>query len=125
MSRHFEYDSRDFDERDQPQSEPASRVRLSQGRGGGSASSQESVPEDFDLDLLRRRIDRAAQGGPALVEFFDRLEKSEVHPIASIQSHGRWNGISYEYTGVRVKGSELGRAYTARLRRTSPGGSLS
>ena len=113
MSRHFEYDSRDSDGRDQPWSEPASRMRLSQGRGGGFASNHEGVPEDFDLDLLRRRIDQAAEGGPALVEFLDRLEKSEVHPIASIQSNGRWNGISYHYAGVRVRGSELGRAYTA------------
>ena len=113
MSRHFEHDSRDFDERDRSQSEPASHMRLSQGRSGSSASEHESVPEDFDLDSLRRRIDQAAEGGPALVEFLDRLEKSEVHPIASIQSNGRWNGISYHYAGVRVRGSELGRAYTA------------
>jgi hypothetical protein len=34
--------------------------------------------------------------------------------VASIQSSGRWNGISYEYSGCRVKGSSLGRAYTAK-----------
>lgn len=121
MSRDFEYDSRDLDEREEQQSEPASRMRLSQGRGGGSGAEQQSVPPGFDLNLLRRRIDEAAHDGPTFDEFLTRLEKSDIHAVASVQSDGRWNGISYEYAGVRVKGSELGRAYTASGLRTKKG----
>jgi hypothetical protein len=98
MSRNFEYDRRDLKERDREQSEPASRMKLSRGRAGSSAQ-QESVPPEFDLKLLRRRIDTAAEGGPTLDEFLNRLEKSDIRVIPSVQSNGRWNGISYEFGG--------------------------
>jgi len=111
MSRGFEHDERDFEERN-PETERQARMPLSQGRGGGSGSDQ-LVPHDFDLNELRDRIDRAAEGSPTVEQFLERLGKEAVRPIPSIQSNGRWNGISYEFAGVRVTGSKLGRAYTA------------
>lgn len=120
MGRDSQFDGRDPEEREQ-QTGHATRMRLSQGRGGGSDSAQASIPAEFDLDLLRRRVDDAAEGGPTLDQFVDRLEKSGIHAIASVQSNGRWNGISYQYAGVRVKGSDLGRAYTATGLRTRKG----
>src|SRR5579871_1286445 len=109
--------SRDlFDDRYQrPEQEPESqsRMRLSQGRGPGSGDDKQEPMQPFDLVDLRERIDDAVKGSPTVEEFFDRLEKAGVRPIPSMQSSGRWNGISYEFAGVRVKGSDLGRAYTA------------
>jgi DNA-binding PadR family transcriptional regulator len=63
---------------------------------------------------LRAVIDDAAKDRPALPVFFDRLEQQGVRPVASVQAGGRWNGVVYEFRGARVKGSHLGRAYTAR-----------
>src|ERR1035438_8921946 len=113
MSRDLEFDDRKPDARDADQ-EPQSRMRLSQGRGGTGGNQQPEAPPEFDLVELRERIDRAADGSPTVEAFFDRLEKDGVKPVPSIQSSGRWNGISYEFSGVRIKGSELGRAYTAQ-----------
>jgi hypothetical protein len=110
MSRGFDPNERDLDER--PESEVQSRMPLSQGRGGGSGTNQ-ALPPEFDLSELRERIDRAATGSPTVEEFLSRLEQEHVRPIPSIQSSGRWNGMSYEFAGIRVNGSELGRAYTA------------
>jgi hypothetical protein len=112
MSRGFEYDDREFGDRE-PESESQSRMPLSQGRGGGSSATDQPVPPTFDLQDLRDRIDRSADGTPTVEEFLDRLENEGVHPVPSIQSNGRWSGMSYEFAGVRVRGSELGRAYTA------------
>lgn len=122
MSR-FDYDGRDlddqnFDERTS-KSEPQSRMPLSQGRGGGGAENDQASA--FDLRELRERIDRAGDSAPTLDEFLNRLEKESVHPVPSIQSSGRWNGMSYEFAGVQVKGSELGRAYTASGLQTKKG----
>src|SRR5579863_2806125 len=112
MSRGFDHDERDLGDRP-PESEPQSRMRLSQGRAGGSSASDQPAPPDFDLHEIRERIDRAAEGAPAIKEFLDRLKEGGVRPIPSIQLNGRWNGMSYEFAGIRINGSELGRAYTA------------
>ncbi|MBN9662284.1 MAG: hypothetical protein J0H49_29065 [Acidobacteria bacterium] len=64
---------------------------------------------------LRAVIDNAAKDRPALPVFFDRLEQQGVRPVASVQAGGRWNGVVYEFRGARVKGSHLGRAYTAKV----------
>lgn len=119
MSRDCNID-KNIDERDaaecREKREPGSRMALSQGRAGGSGSEKGTGKQVSDIDLaaLRERIDLAAEGHPSVTEFLDRLEKLGVRPIASIQSSGRWNGIVYEYCGSRVKGSNLGRAYTAK-----------
>ncbi len=108
-------DTRNFDEREE-KPEPRGRMTASQGRGGGASGEQpgEKKPLAFDLAELRERIDRAAKDAPALDDFFERLAAEEVRPVPSVQSNGRWNGISYEFAGVRIKGADLGRAYTAQ-----------
>lgn len=113
MSR--DLDTRDFDDREE-KSPPHSRMSLSQGRGGSSSSEQpgEKKPLAFDLAGLRERIDRAVEDAPTLDEFFERLLAEEVRPVPSVQASGRWNGISYDFAGVRIKGAKLGRAYTAQ-----------
>jgi DNA-binding MarR family transcriptional regulator len=114
MSRDFEFDNRDFEDRDAEK--PASRMRLSQGRGGGS-DAEETRHRQADQELLaslRSLIDDSAADHPTVSEFIGRLEERGVRPIASVQSSGRWNGIVYEFSGERIKGSHLGRPYTAK-----------
>jgi hypothetical protein len=98
-----------------------SRVERSPGRSGGGsdtdAGRERRSPDTldtFDLAALRTRIDAAANGRPALPEFIDRLEASGVRVIPSVQSNGRLNGFTYEFDGVRIKASALGRAYTPK-----------
>jgi hypothetical protein len=108
MSRDWAYDGREQGLTDQ-----VHRVSPAPARFTGSEKTRNAAFPDFDLSDLRARIDRAAENSPALDDFLERLEREGVRPIPSLQSNGRWNGISYEFAGVRVKGSELGRAYTA------------
>src|SRR5438309_1234490 len=63
---------------------------------------------------LQEAIDRAAQGQPTMSGFIDWLEKACVRAVPSIQKSGRLNGMSYVIDGILVKGSDLGRAYTAQ-----------
>jgi DNA-binding MarR family transcriptional regulator len=115
MNRDFELDKRDLEERES-QPEQASRMRLSQGRGGGSDAEEtrQRHADEALLASLRSVIDESAAGRPTVSEFIDRLEKRGVRPVASVQSSGRWNGILYEFSGERMKGSHLGRPYTAK-----------
>jgi hypothetical protein len=111
--------SRDIDPREagerEEKPEPRGRMTMSQRRGGTSGDqANEKKPLVFDLSDLRERIDRAAKDSPSLDEFFDRLAIEEIRPVVSVQASGRWNGISYEFTGVHINGAELGRAYTAQ-----------
>ena len=75
------------------------------GRGGGSAP-------DSSAELIAI-IDQAAADKPTLSEFLDRLEARGVQPVPSVNARGL-NGMSYAFRGATVKGSDLGRAYTAR-----------
>jgi hypothetical protein len=109
MSRDLESESPEHG----PQQDLADRIAPTLGRGGSSGDNDPAALPDFDLSELRSRIDRAAEDAPAATTFFERLQQESVHAVASLQKNGRWNGISYEFAGVRVKGSELGRAYTA------------
>ncbi|MCE5306087.1 MAG: hypothetical protein LLG20_00440 [Acidobacteriales bacterium] len=104
MGRDFEYDGRSDNERG------VEDVRLSQPK---VARQRNESADSGRLTELRGVIDDAAKDHPALSVFFDRLEKQGVRPVASVQASGRWNGVVYEYRGARVKGSHLGRAYTA------------
>jgi DNA-binding MarR family transcriptional regulator len=114
MSRDPLNDERDFDERDDAR-DPSSRMTLSQGRGGsGSDEDHRKRASDEDLTTLRERIDRSAQDHPSVTEFIDRLAEQGVRAVPSMQSDGRWNGVVYELGNVRVKGSTLGRSYTAQ-----------
>ncbi len=111
MSRDLQFDDREPQAREQdPESQ--SRMPLSQGRGPGSGDGQQEARTSELIETLRQLIDDAAEGRPTVSEFLDRLKEQRVSPIASVQASGRWNGIVYEYSGVRVKGAQLGRAYT-------------
>src|SRR5712691_6512055 len=66
-----------------------------------------------DWVQLRAAIDRAAAGRPTFSEFLQRLEAAGIRAVPSLQTSGRVNGMSYELAGTRIKGSDLGRAYTA------------
>jgi hypothetical protein len=105
MGRDFEYDSRSDDERN------VEEVRHRQQQPIRRQS--ETVSPEVLADL-RSIIDAAAKDRPVLAVFLERLGQSGVRPTASIQAGGRWNGIVYEYQGARIKGSYLGRAYTAK-----------
>lgn len=114
MSRGFEPEQRSPDERESKR-DPQSRMALSQGRGGsGATAERRRRPSETDIESARELIDQAAQGRPTVTEFFARLESLGVRPVASVQANGRWNGIVYERAGRRIKGSHLGRAYTAK-----------
>jgi len=62
---------------------------------------------------LQEAIDRAAQGQPSMSDFIERLKIAGVQAVPSIQKSGRLNGMSYVIDGILIKGSDLGRAYTA------------
>ncbi|HWB83484.1 MAG TPA: hypothetical protein VG675_05060 [Bryobacteraceae bacterium] len=105
MSRLHREHSRD-DREQRQEVDPGSRMRLSQGRGGSGDS-------DDEARRLREAIDRAATDRPGFAEFRDRLEREGIRAVPSVQSSGRLNGMVYEVGGQRIKGSSLGRAYTA------------
>jgi DNA-binding MarR family transcriptional regulator len=98
----------DREEREsRPELESDSRMSLSQGRGSGSGDSDEETRR------LRDAIDRASAEKPSFTEFQERLEREGVRAVPSVQSNGRLNGMVYEVGARRIKGSSLGRAYTA------------
>lgn len=82
-----------------------SRGELEQVRDSGEPSTKAQLLE---------AIDRASADKPTMSEFVERLEKDGVRAVPNYQSSGKLNGMSYELEGVRVKGSDLGRAYTAK-----------
>lgn len=98
-----------------------SRMPLSQGRGSGGDSSpgaEDSLrgqrgSSNEDRGHLAEAIERIARSRPTMSQFIERLNKEGIRAIPSIQSSGRLNGMAYEKDGLRVNGSELGRAYTA------------
>jgi len=47
-------------------------------------------------------------------ELINRLEQAGIRAVPSIQKSGRLNGMSYAVDGMIIKGSDLGRAYTAQ-----------
>ncbi len=82
--------------------------RREKGRAGIGISTDDSVAE------LATIIDQAANDKPTLSQFIERLEKHSVAVIPSIQSSGRLNGISYRFQNKTIKGSSVGREYTAQ-----------
>src|SRR5262245_53630918 len=98
--------------------EPAIREESRLTRAGGLAETPSSrgSGEEATRSLYRvvqAIIDQSAADRPTFSEFLQRLEQAGVHAIPSVQSSGRFNGISYEMNDCRIKGSDLGRAYTA------------
>ena len=116
MSRGLDLDSWERPDEDRDNN----RIERSPGRGGSGDTDavddrrSPRDPDTFDLTTLRARIDTAAADQPTLSEFMNRLESSGVRVIPSVQSSGRLNGFTYEFDGVRIKASALGRAYTPK-----------
>jgi hypothetical protein len=79
---------------------------------GRDSTWREAGPE-VNLTELRAAIDRATEGRPSFSEFFERLDAAGIRAVPNLQKSGRLNGMSYEMAGKRIKGSALGRAYTA------------
>jgi hypothetical protein len=121
--------SRSFDRTDNEishDSAASGRMVLSQGRSGGSSDAD---LDDGRKDLRSGRaggtsaaattaeltgvIEQAAKANPTMSTFVARLQESGVQVIPSIQSSGRLNGMSYRYQGTVIKGSALGRQFTA------------
>src|SRR5215469_4450715 len=77
-----------------------------------SAASRTSggVAANAELALL---IDQSAGGTPTFSEFLRRLESRGVTPLPSVNARGL-NGMSYRFRGETVRGSDIGRAYTAQ-----------
>lgn len=66
-----------------------------------------------EIASLRERIDSITKDQPSFSELLDRLQQLGIRPVPSLQKSGRLNGFSYEWNGVRYRGSDLGRTYTA------------
>src|SRR5262249_23605237 len=67
----------------------------------------------YEIARLRQQIDSVTKDQPNYSELLERLERLGIRPVPSLQKSGRLNGMSYELDGIRYRGSELGRAYTA------------
>src|SRR5713101_3710930 len=62
---------------------------------------------------LRNDLDRFTQDRPTMSQLIDRLQNAGIRAVPSLQTSGRLNGMSYEFDGIRIKGSDVGRGYTA------------
>ena len=90
-------------------------IRVSEDRRTGAEPRPEQLQAMADLRVrLVERIDRAALNKPVISEFITRLEKDGVAVLPSLQSSGKWNGVSYRFEDTTFNGSNLGRAYSAR-----------
>jgi hypothetical protein len=87
------------DEREQPPARP----EVSRSGGGASGSSAAE---------LVAIIDQATAGQPSMSQFMDRLQARGVEPVPSMNARGL-NGMSYRFRGELVRGSDLGRSYSA------------
>lgn len=76
-------------------------------------AEKQGVPEGTSVRLwLQERIARAAEGGPRIGTFLDRLERAGVEVLPSIDARGQVRGISYRAQGLAFPGSSLGLAYS-------------
>src|SRR5262249_12287399 len=71
-------------------------------------------PRDDPRAEIRVTLDRASRDRPAMSELIRRLADEGIGVIPSLQKSGRLNGMSYVFKGRVIKGSDLGRAYTAQ-----------
>ena len=62
--------------------------------------------------LLQKLVDKALQENPEYSGFIARLEVTGAIAIPNKAATGRISGISFQYEGVTMKGSDLGRGYT-------------
>jgi len=122
MSRGLDQDEREHAHEQQQQT----RMPLSQGRTGGSGSSgtdgasrvgkkdgSTSQAGSGEAARLTAILDEVSRDKPTFSTFIERLEGKGIAVIPSVQSSGRLNGLSYNLDGQTIKGSALGRAYTA------------
>ncbi len=98
MSRY----SPDVDREDLREQPAAGQQSSGRGGGGGASAAAELIAI----------IDQAAADKPTMSQLLDRLQARGVQPIPSVNARGL-NGMSYAFRGATLKGSDLGRAYTA------------
>lgn len=102
-------------------------IRTGVSRGAGGAADKREPLENLESDHrgdeevlknfqreLASTIDAEILDRPTMTEFLARLERHGIAAIPSLQSSGRLNGVSFRWRGKTVKGSDLGRAYTAK-----------
>src|SRR3984893_3895432 len=68
---------------------------------------------NHQIARLRNDLDRLTQDHPTMSQLIDRLQNAGIRAVPSLQTSGRLNGMSYEFDGIRIKGSDVGRGYTA------------
>jgi hypothetical protein len=86
-------------------------------RGAGTRSSKRpdsTVERSFELNDLAQIIDSVAAERPTAPEFVAKLAERGVTVIPSMQSSGRLNGFSFRWKGETVRGSAIGREYSAK-----------
>lgn len=87
------------------------QAQTASGRAGrGTSGSSE----------LASIIDQSANDRPTFSEFLRRLESRGVRPMPSVNARGL-NGMSYQFRGEVLRGSDIGRAYTAHGLQTRKG----
>jgi hypothetical protein len=65
-------------------------------------------------EKLQRLCDDAASRSCSFSEYVERLEAVGVEVIPTVQLDGtKLSGIQYRFSGVILKGSDLGKAYAA------------
>jgi hypothetical protein len=106
MDRSIEQDVRDFNRH------PALKDHSREER---SDDSQQTHAPSYGSQIARLRndLDRMTQDRPKMPLLLDRLEKAGIRAVPSLQTNGRLNGMSYQLDGIRIKGSDVGRSYTA------------
>ena len=62
---------------------------------------------------LQGIVAQAMKGNPTMSEFVERLESRGVTVKANVQSTGRISGLSYQIRDRVMKGSDLGKSFTA------------
>src|SRR3954447_2590640 len=88
---------------DREDSREERKIRPEPAIGGGGGTSSELISI----------IEEAAGGKPTFAQFLERLRARGVEAVPSVNARGL-NGMSYVFSGATVKGSDLGRAYTAK-----------
>src|ERR1700722_2433240 len=106
MDRSIEQDGRE------PDRKPALNTRSLEKNSADSRETRASSYND-QIARLRDTLDRFTQDRPTMCELIDRLQNAGVRVVPSLQKSGRLNGMSYEIDAVRIKGSDVGRSYTA------------
>jgi hypothetical protein len=85
------------------------RAETTVSEGGASTAQRSST-----LYELTRLIDSVAAERPTAPEFIEKLRNHGVIVVPSMQSSGRLNGFSFRWRGESLRGSTLGREYSAK-----------